>query len=206
MAKKPQNASLVSLASTFTRTNGQPIDNSILHNSLTDAENYAKKDVAYVGQLITVVEEGAVNNYSIVEESGKLRKLAYIDSILGNKTYENIEQVNYSELYQGQIITVVSGVAEDMIDAKAYIVVKTSEDTGVLIQIGSSLDPLPSQVITDADIEAILAGDYTYNESLNSKYSMTTSTVEEIVDNRYVSDYASPELAIKESTIDDIVY
>ena len=62
MANIAENSSLVSLASTFTRTNGQPIDDSILFSSLTAAQNYAKTDGrAYVGQYISV--KNAANGY-----------------------------------------------------------------------------------------------------------------------------------------------
>ena len=72
MAKITTNASLVSLASTFTRTNGQPLDGSTLYSSKSEAEAYAKTDVAYVGQIITIVSDEEVQHYTIKDEAGTL--------------------------------------------------------------------------------------------------------------------------------------
>lgn len=88
MANITKNASLVSLASTFTRTNGQPIDDSILFSSLTEAQNYAKTARAYVGQIISVVENNVVTIYVISDVSGTLSNLAD-DSI--TRTYVDNE-------------------------------------------------------------------------------------------------------------------
>ena len=93
MAKITENASLVSLASTFTRTNGQPIDDSILFKSLTEAQNYAKTARAYVGQIISVVENNVVTIYVISDVSGTLSNLAD-DSITRTYVDDKIKELD----------------------------------------------------------------------------------------------------------------
>lgn len=80
----------------FRRGNPNPLDNSSVWSSLAAAQNYAKTDpVAYVGQILTVVETVVVDEetgatttkvtaYSIQDEAGTLKELgsdaAYDDS------------------------------------------------------------------------------------------------------------------------------
>ena len=78
MAKKiDQIDALVSLASTYTRTNGQPIDDTLVWNSLEGdlgAQAYAQSDMAYVGQIISV-NEGGVSTAYIIQEDGTLKTI-----------------------------------------------------------------------------------------------------------------------------------
>ena len=55
MAQPIDSYTKIAFASTYTRVNGQPMDDTELWDSLTDAKNYAKTDKAYVGQEIKVV-------------------------------------------------------------------------------------------------------------------------------------------------------
>lgn len=66
---------LLTLDKTFSRANGQPLDGTTLWYSLVEAQDYAKTNAAYVGQIITVIENNTVKNYSIVDESGKLEEV-----------------------------------------------------------------------------------------------------------------------------------
>lgn len=65
----------------FRRGNPNPLDNSSVWPSLESAQNYAKGDpVAYVGQILTVVENldnggTKVSVYSIQDESGNLEEI-----------------------------------------------------------------------------------------------------------------------------------
>ncbi len=61
----------------FRRGNPNPLDNSSVYSSLAAAQEYAKNDpVAYVGQPITVVADGAATMYVIQNEAGDLLALA----------------------------------------------------------------------------------------------------------------------------------
>jgi hypothetical protein len=67
----------------YTRTNGQPMEETLVWYSLSDAEAYAKTAKAYVGQVLTVVtnagtdEEPALSSkvYVIDNESGDLKEV-----------------------------------------------------------------------------------------------------------------------------------
>ena len=47
---------LMTFDKSFSRSNGQPLDSTEVFYSLVAAQDYAKTDVAYVGQKIVVVE------------------------------------------------------------------------------------------------------------------------------------------------------
>ena len=83
MAKliRDEDLSLVSLASTFATTSGQPLTKNEIFYSLTDAEAFAKSDSAYVGQKIAVIENNVVAHYSI-SAFGKLESLTSRDEFL----------------------------------------------------------------------------------------------------------------------------
>ena len=74
---------LLTLDKTFSRANGQPLDGTTLWYSLADAQEYAQTNAAYVGQIITVVEDDIVKNYSIINTNGDLeevgKKLEWLD-------------------------------------------------------------------------------------------------------------------------------
>lgn len=83
MAKliRDEDLSLVSLASTFATTSGQPLTKNEIFYSLTDAEVFAESDSAYVGQKIVVIENNVVAHYSI-SAFGKLEPLTSKDEFL----------------------------------------------------------------------------------------------------------------------------
>ena len=59
------------------RGNPNPLDNSYLWPSYTMAAEYAKNSpIAYVGQILTIVENGKVDTYVILNERGQLEKIS----------------------------------------------------------------------------------------------------------------------------------
>lgn len=198
MAKITKNASLVSLASTFTRSNGQPLDDTILFDSLRAAETYAQTDGrAYVGQIITVIENTNIKHYSIMDTSGTLKELAFIDSIpqvdsTGTKTYTSLEAASNDlpNLTQGQLITVV-----DEQSAYAYIVGYRNQQ---LFDVAAS--NAPQNEISTTSIDSIIEGTYQSN-NITSNISTQISTIDAILNNDYVGE-ATEEQKI---TIDSII-
>ena len=59
MAKLIKNYDVMSFGQSFSRLNGQPLDNTSIYYSLAEAEAYALLDKAYVGQPIAVIDESA---------------------------------------------------------------------------------------------------------------------------------------------------
>ena len=72
---------LMTFDKSFARSNGQPLDSTEVFYSLVAAQDYAKTDVAYVGQKIVVVETEddvtTVTHYGI-EADGTLKELGAI--------------------------------------------------------------------------------------------------------------------------------
>ena len=59
MAKLIKNYDVMSFGQSFSRLNGQPLDNTSIYYSIAEAEAYALLDKAYVGQPIAVIDETA---------------------------------------------------------------------------------------------------------------------------------------------------
>lgn len=59
MAKLIKNYDVMSFGQSFSRLNGQPLDNTSIYYSVAEAEAYALLDKAYVGQPIAVIDETA---------------------------------------------------------------------------------------------------------------------------------------------------
>lgn len=75
MAQEFKTFSLLTLDKTFDRANGQPLDNTSVWYSKTDAENYAKSNKAYVGQIISVISNTDTAIYQIINTQGELQKV-----------------------------------------------------------------------------------------------------------------------------------
>ena len=72
---------LMTFDKSFSRSNGQPLDSTEVFYSLVAAQDYAKTDVAYVGQKIVVVEtvdEATTVTHYGVEADGSLKELGAI--------------------------------------------------------------------------------------------------------------------------------
>lgn len=78
MAKKYgeiASSGIMTFDKSFARANGQPLDTTSVHYSLAAAQSYAATDVAYVGQLLTIIENDTVAYYMIMDTSGTLKQL-----------------------------------------------------------------------------------------------------------------------------------
>ena len=75
MAQEFKTFSLLTLDKTFDRANGQPLDNTSVWYIKTDAENYAKSNKAYVGQIISVISNTDTAIYQIINTQGELQKV-----------------------------------------------------------------------------------------------------------------------------------
>jgi hypothetical protein len=75
MAKRIDSYTKIAFASTYTRANGQPLDDTSVWPSLSAAQDYAKTDKAYVGQILTVSTTSGSNVYVVSNEAGKLVEL-----------------------------------------------------------------------------------------------------------------------------------
>lgn len=129
----------------FRRGNPNPLDNSSVWSSLTAAKNYAATDpVAYVGQILTVVETVVVDKetgatttkvtaYSIQDEAGTLKEIgsdaAYDDSGIVSRigtVEEAIGILNGDSTIEGsvdkkvadKVAAEINAFAEDMSDDK----------------------------------------------------------------------------------------
>lgn len=66
------SSAIMTFDKSFARANGQPLDKSEVYYNLEEAKVYAATDIAYVGQIISVVENNTVNVYKIVDTAGNL--------------------------------------------------------------------------------------------------------------------------------------
>ena len=88
MAINIENVSAITginqVGNSYQRKSAVPLEYYSLFNSLDEAKQYAQTNpVAYVGQIITVVEDSVVKNYSIINTTGDLeevgKKLEWLD-------------------------------------------------------------------------------------------------------------------------------
>jgi len=85
------------------RGNPVPLDNDYVKLSYADAVNYAENDpVAYVGQILAVVEETLSGDesttlYQIIDSSGTLKKISSDGSVdLDEITEQEIDDIIFS--------------------------------------------------------------------------------------------------------------
>lgn len=69
------SSGIMTFDKSFARANGQPLDTTSVYYNLDDAKNYAKTDVAYVGQVLTIIENSIVSLYQIMDTSGTLKMI-----------------------------------------------------------------------------------------------------------------------------------
>ena len=69
------SSGIMTFDKSFARANGQPLDTTSVYYSLDDAKNYAKTDVAYIGQVLTIIENSIVSLYQIMDTSGTLKMI-----------------------------------------------------------------------------------------------------------------------------------
>lgn len=191
----PGYSSMTSLGVVYKRLNPNPLDASTIFWSLEDATKYAKGDgsderklgaTAYVGQIITVYENGVVSVYKIEED----RSLA---SVGGTETVE----VNYYEdlaeltkLKVGQLVKVKDVKEGDSHLAGFYIYNGTSFDhlsvsTGATDEVAalkSKVEIVEGKISgLEGDIYALVEGEksfvfYTKDEVTDLLSTYVTST------------------------------
>ena len=72
--KLPTN--LTEYPNSFKRQGSFPLEAYSVFYAIADAKNYAKNNpIAYVGQIITVIENNEVKNYSIINVNGDLEEV-----------------------------------------------------------------------------------------------------------------------------------
>lgn len=85
-AETLENSSSWDVGAIIHRTNALPLDSTSYFTSYSNAERYAKGEfvnkfqngaTAFVGQILTVVENGNVSSYQIVNSNGDLVKLVF---------------------------------------------------------------------------------------------------------------------------------
>jgi hypothetical protein len=69
------SSGIMTFDKSFARANGQPLDTTSVHYSLSAAKTYAATDVAYVGQVLVVIENSIVSLYQIIDTSGTLKMI-----------------------------------------------------------------------------------------------------------------------------------
>lgn len=79
MAKPIDSYTKIAFASTYTRVNGQPMDDTVVWNSFEEAQDYASTDKAFVGQVLTVV-----TNKGTEEEPAFTSKVYVVDNTDGD--------------------------------------------------------------------------------------------------------------------------
>lgn len=79
MAKQIDSYTKIAFASTYTRVNGQPMDDTVVWNSFEEAQDYARTDKAFVGQVLTVV-----TNNGTEEEPAFTSKVYVVDNTDGD--------------------------------------------------------------------------------------------------------------------------
>jgi hypothetical protein len=152
LTERPKN--LTEYPNSFKRQGAFPLDSTNCWYSLDEALSYAANDkTAYVGQIITVIENRVVKHYTIINEEGYVQEIGSGSSGgSATQTFESLEdaQRNIFTLSRGQIITIVNNLS-----ASAYIV--NYDKTG-FIPINTYVvdaDPVQTENVT-----SIITGDY----------------------------------------------
>lgn len=176
---------------TFKRTNPVPIEMYSIFGSSEDASSYSTNNpVAYVGQIITVIEDGAVTHYTIKNAEGDLEELIP-RSNTGTKTYLSIEAASKDlpNLTQGQIITVVNENTAD-----AYIV---GYQRKTLVKIAGSNADITTYPISIEDLDLILSGKYEGEPLSDTEKAM----IDSILAGTYNNDASEDQKVIIDSII-----
>lgn len=127
LTQRPNN--LTEYPNSFKRQGAFPLESTSCWYSLSDATKYAKENpTAYVGQIITVIENKSVKHYSIEDEAGTLKELGTSsgDNPGGGST--DVDLSNYytkdevDDLIDGFVVEIPSEyVTEEELTNKQYI-------------------------------------------------------------------------------------
>lgn len=106
MAVINKDLALMSFGNTFARLGNTPLDSTEIWYSLSEAQEYAKGQSAYVGQIIKVVDES--NNkttaYIIKDVSGNLQELGSASSTSSKVVEDEEEMLALTDIKNGQMV------------------------------------------------------------------------------------------------------
>ena len=109
---------LVVAAKVYSRGVALPLDASSVYESLGEAQTYAASPIAYAGQIITVLQDGAYKAYVLDGSAG-----AYTLTPLGSGSEEPVEVKNYV-----QIVTELPGEGQE----QGVIYINTTDNKGYI--------------------------------------------------------------------------
>ena len=109
---------LVVAAKVYSRGVALPLDASSVYESLVEAQTYAASPIAYAGQIITVLQDGAYKAYVLDGSAG-----AYTLTPLGSGSEEPVEVKNYV-----QIVTELPGEGQE----QGVIYINTTDNKGYI--------------------------------------------------------------------------
>lgn len=129
----------------FNRTTNIPLDRSSMFGSIEDAQRYAKGDksdpdnrglfsISYVGQIITVYENGKVDIYKINED----RSLGLVGEGKGTVVVEDISNSDVTEV--GQLVLSTNDNSLYVIDkdgSKQKIQYQPNENDKIVVDCGT---------------------------------------------------------------------
>lgn len=193
LTKKPTN--LTVYPNSFERQEPTPLDANSLFFKLEDAQNYAKEGtVAYVGQIITVVQDSSVNVYVIANTQGDLINLISKEST-GTRTFETYSAMEQAlpTLSRGQIVTLVNSTTTE-----AYIV---NYNCTRLVKIEGNAEEL-SELDTETILD-IFDGTFVPDEVWPSN-AIQQNAIDEILNGSF-EESEIPSNGIQKDTIDSIL-
>ena len=183
MAKLIKNYDVMSFGQSFSRLNGQPLDNTSIYYSLAEAEAYALLDKAYVGQPIAVIDETAgkttlyvIGTNNNLEQVGALPDGLSLDLHEGKlelKGFNAAENNTLPMVENGALVwkTLEDIGAGDGNDNTTYEITSISKGEGDAAEVygiqiqakfngQNSGDPIliPFDVYTKSEIDAVVGG------------------------------------------------
>lgn len=183
MAKLIKNYDVMSFGQSFSRLNGQPLDNTSIYYSLTEAEAYALLDKAYVGQPIAVIDEvaGKTTLY-VIGTNNNLEQVGALPDGLSLDLHEGkLELKGFNSAENGTLPMVENGAlvwktledigAGDGNDDTTYEITGISKGEGDAAEIygiqiqakfngQNSGEPvlIPFDVYTKSEVDAVVGG------------------------------------------------
>ena len=160
--------SLMSFGKSFSRLNGQPLDDSSIYFSYEEAATYAASASAYVGQPIAVIDKA--NNtaklYLIENEAGGLQEIgANVEFEDTNTTYSLsfTRQEETAEDYAG---TIVKFVSSDENEEDIEFFIPDAYDDSELVGRIDELEDKISQKVDRVDVYTTTETDKKIGEAI----------------------------------------
>lgn len=174
--------SLMSFGKSFSRLNGQPLDDSSVYFSYAEAVEYAASASAYVGQPIAVIDKA--NNtaklYLIENEAGGLQEIgANVEFEDTNTTYSLsfTRQEETAEDYAG---TIVKFVSSDENEEDIEFFIPDAYDDSELVGRISELEDKVSQKVDRVDVYTTAETDKKIGEAIASADHLKRKIIETI--------------------------